>query len=515
MPRFLSFSLVVGAATSLAVLPGCRDDHGPTGGPTTTTSLAPAASLSGSGAETASATTTIPDAKLAGAIDESFALDPVLSSSGVHASVANGSVTLSGTVPTLGAKWRAARLADTFKGATSLTSGIAVSPSARPDTEIANAVNDAIKGDPATRSGKVDASSSAATVTMRGTADSYLQRELMADAASRVPGVQEVNTLAVIISRAASRSDAEATADVMERFGDDALLDGTRIAVGVHGGEAVLSGIVGSLAQRDAAVHDSQIAGVTAVDSHGLHVDWRQNERESASARRPLPSDQHLVEAVGRSLSGDFRVGFPLPRIHVDQGVVTLSGNVTDFRAGKEANRDARGVSGVWRVEDRTVVAPARRENDATIQAQVQEGIHNDTAAPDSPRVRVVTANATVTLDGAVASEGEKKLLEEDVEDVPGVVAVENHLHVKGYGPETHVVPAGSIRRGVVERIFWDPRVETGRVTVDVSSGGEATLSGVLPSAAEVRAANDDAIRAGAEHVINRIRVAGPPLGSP
>ena len=50
------------------------------------------------------------------------------------------------------------------------------------------------------------------------------------------------------------------------------------------------------------------------------------------------------MDAVSRRLSSDVRVRDQIPSVRVEQGVVTLSGNVVDFRAASAAERDARGV---------------------------------------------------------------------------------------------------------------------------------------------------------------------------
>jgi osmotically-inducible protein OsmY len=60
----------------------------------------------------------------------------------------------------------------------------------------------------------------------------------------------------------------------------------------------------------------------------------------------------------------------------------------------------------------------------------------------------------------------------------------------------------------VNEKIFWDPRVGTGPVTVAVDRDGDVTLTGIVDTWGEVRAANADAVLAGAAHVTNRLRVA-------
>jgi len=231
-----------------------------------------------------------------------------------------------------------------------------------------------------------------------------------------------------------------------------------------------------------------------------------------AATERRLPTDAHIASAVNRSLSDDLQVGVQVPTVLVEHDVVTLSGNVMDFRAKNAADRDARLVSGVLRVEDRTTALPAMRQSDATIQKQVMWGVYNDVAVPDARNIRVKTASAKVTLQGAVASQEEKKVIERDAEEVPGVVAMEDDLQVQGYGPQTHVAAPEAIRHRAIEDIFWDPRVEAGRVAVDVGPDGDVTLSGVVDSWGEARAASNDAVASGAAHVIDRIRVADTPV---
>jgi osmotically-inducible protein OsmY len=217
-----------------------------------------------------------------------------------------------------------------------------------------------------------------------------------------------------------------------------------------------------------------------------------------------------VADAVRRNLATDVRVDDQVPTVRVEKGIVTLSGNVMDFRARNAAARDARQVRGVWRVEDAMVVLPAKRETDATIQKQVASSVYNDPALPDARNLKIMTEGAKVTLQGAVASPEEKKVIEGDVEEVPGVIAVDNRIQVQGYGADTHVASAESLRHGIIEAIFWDPRIGMDQVTVDTSPAGDVTLGGVVGSWGEMHAANDDAVKAGAARVDNRIRVVSP-----
>jgi osmotically-inducible protein OsmY len=443
------------------------------------------------------------------AIEAAILRDPVLHSQSIQVSVVKGQVALEGSVPTLAAKRRAGQLAGSFKGASSLDDRILVSTPARPDADVAKDVTDAIKRDPATREANVQVTSSGGKVTLRGTVSSSTQRELLDERASRVLGVHEV-TLEVV-SVASPPGDAETSAAVTDRLRDDARLDGTQVAVVVHGRIASISGAVGSLAQRDAAMEDARVSGVGQVDADALRVDWRESDRARVAAQRPVPSDSHIADVVRRGLADDARVGARLPEVRVDQGVVTLSGDVMDFRAGKAAARDASGIRGVWRVDDRMTVVPAARESDATIEDQVQRSIYDDAAAPDARKVQITTANARVTLRGPVASPEERQMIENDAEEVPGVIAVDNDLQVQGYGPGTHAVSQASIRDRVVESVFWDPRIQGDKVATDVAPNGDVTLTGLVYSPEESRDASEDAVTAGAAHVSNHIRVAPSP----
>jgi osmotically-inducible protein OsmY len=291
----------------------------------------------------------------------------------------------------------------------------------------------------------------------------------------------------------------------MAGFADDARLDRTHLTAQVHGRDAVLVGVVGSLAQRAAALEDAREAGAATVDAGEVRIDASAPAAD-LGADRPPPDDAHVADVLRRTLSGDPRLGGQAPSVRVQLGAVTLSGTVIDFRAKRAANRAARGVSGVVGVEDRMTVLPVKVESDASIQKQVLESVYSDTVVSDAPNVQITTQRARVTLRGRVASPEEREAIQTDAEEVPGVVAVDDSLEVEGYGRGTHAASAEAVRHDVIEAIYWDARVEVGRVQVSALADGSVTLSGTVDSASQSRAAAEDAIGAGAVHVENRIR---------
>lgn len=396
----------------------------------------------------------VSDARLAAAIQRAIQRDAVLGAQPVQVSVLNGKVSLAGSVPTLADRWRASRVAGTFKGATSVDNGIVVNAIARSDEEIGSSVDDAIRANRVTRSTQVHASSLGGAVTIRGSAESPSQREELSEVAARVPGVRRV-ALAINLPPE-SRGDAQVSADVRNRLEHDARLDGAPVAVAVSRGTATLSGVVGSLFQHDAAVADASVSGVTNVNAGALRVDWFANEQVRAAEERTPPTDATIAEAVRTALLTDAEVGTVLPSVSVESSVVTLVGPVSDFPAAEAAVRDAYRVWGVRRVDARM-------------------------ALPEE----------------SVAS---------DVEGAPGVVDVQDKGPGGGARPPLRSPQA--IEDCVNENIFWDPRVGTGPVTVAVDRDGDVTLTGVVDTWGEVRAANADAVLAGAAHVTNRLRVA-------
>ena len=380
-------SLVLGAAAiCIAVETGCKSEHDPAAtwpAPETVDSTAalPMPSVPPSADDTSNVGAPIPDTRLTSAIVESFEREPALRTQHVHVSVTHGAVMLGGTVPTLAAKWRAAKLVDDFKGASSIIDDLRVSTAARRDTEIAGEVGDALKSDPATRKAKVAASLNQGKVTLRATVDSFSQRELLRHAVSRARRVQ-ARDLAVTIVRPSPRSDVQLVADLTDRLHDDARLDGTRLAVDVRGRDATLSGILGSLMQRDAAAEDAGVAWAATVDTRRVRIDWRQSPPALVGAERPPLSANHEADAVRRALASDERLGGQLPTVSADLGVATITGNVIDFRAKKAAVGDARRVSGVSPIDDQMTVLPAKVESDATIQRQLTWAMYNDEAIP-------------------------------------------------------------------------------------------------------------------------------------
>jgi osmotically-inducible protein OsmY len=197
--------------------------------------------------------------------------------------------------------------------------------------------------------------------------------------------------------------------------------------------------------------------------------------------------DMEITDAVENEIMFDQAV--PLAKIDVNaaNGVVTLSGTVTNLLAKRRAGRLAEAVKGVTSVINRIDVAPVAERPADEIRADVNNALLLDPAT-ESYNVETAAANGVVTLTGTVQSWQERQLAEKVAAGVRGVIAVRNNLDVN-YRADR---PDSDIRNDIQEALRWDTLVDHGLIDVSVDDG-EVTLTGTVGSAAEKTRAITDA----------------------
>ena len=118
----------------------------------------------------------------------------------------------------------------------------------------------------------------------------------------------------------------------------------------------------------------------------------------------------------------------------VDGGNVTLFGQVTRPTLKSDAERAVKGIEGVERVDNRIEVLPLS-PNDDQIRRAVYRAIYGTTGLDRYglravPTIHIIVKNGHVTLEGAVANEGDKNLANIKANGVAGVFSVTNNLQV-------------------------------------------------------------------------------------
>lgn len=469
------------------------------------------------------------DTQIADAVEDELMLDPTMPYQGIDVGAVQGVVTLSGTVDNMLAKQRAASIARTIKGVSAVVNKIEVIPGRlKTDAEIREDIETALLHNPATEFYEIDTRVSHRVVTFSGTVQSWQERELAEKTAMGVSGVAEIKN-EIDVNYAAERSDTEILTDVRSRLRWDALVDGGLIDVSVNDGEVMLSGTVGSAAERHIAMADAWVNGVKGVDAEALKVArWARN-KEMRKEKYVIKPDEKVEDAIKKALLFDPRVISLNIEPEVTNGVATLRGEVKSADAKMAAAQDARNTVGVADVNNRLKVRPTSRVGDAELQSRAVEALRSDPYV-DRFEISVDVKNGIATLSGAVDTYFEKTEAETTVSRTAGIIGVENNLTVQDtadpyvydpyvdnqyirdyewyrYQPPTYSFDRDrEIRDNIQDQIWWSPFVDKDQVTITVENG-VATLTGKVDSWSEYHAAAENAWEGGARWVDNDLSV--------
>lgn len=472
----------------------------------------------------------IPAKEIAAAVENELYHDVVLSLDDVGVRVERGTATLTGAVASLMAKQRAAEVARTVKGVTTVVNKLAVRPSVQRDAdEIEAAISRALVVSPATEAFQVQVQAELdGSVRLSGNVDSWTERELVERVASTVVGVTGINN-ELQVRYAGYRPDTEIAAEVERMLQWDAYIEDGRIDVDVRNGVVTLSGLVGSAAEKERARRIGWTAGTKDVIAKGLRVSV---DGVDGMAKRPRQlSDANIESAVKGRLWISPYIPETSVDVLVDGGVVTLSGTVDSLKAKRAAASIAAQTSGVSYVRNRLRVRPsAPIPSDAELTNRIEGALAANTTM-EAYEIAVDVHRGAVTLSGEVDSWFEKGVADDVAASVRGVRAVDNDLRVENtaerlasdpyvdtwsiydydwYQP-AHVTiwkQDAILEEEIENELWWSPFVDANEVNVTVENG-VATLVGSVDSFAESSAAQENAFEGGAAGVINKLNIEG------
>lgn len=178
---------------------------------------------------------------------------PFLNSSEIGVAVKNGIVTLSGTVDSYSKKLSAERAAKKVAGVKAIAEEIqiAVSPGYRKtDTEIADAVFNALKWHSAVPEEKVKIKVEDGVVTLEGVLEWEYQRASARVAIQNLSGVRSVINLITIKPKL---NPIELEQKITEAFRRNATVDASKVRVSTIGTKVILTGTVRSFAESEDA----------------------------------------------------------------------------------------------------------------------------------------------------------------------------------------------------------------------------------------------------------------------
>jgi osmotically-inducible protein OsmY len=214
------------------------------------------------------------------------------------------------------------------------------------------------------------------------------------------------------------KTDAQIRDDVVEELRwDPQITEPDAIGVAVVDGAVTLTGHTSTYAEKLAAARAAErVYGVKAV-ANDIKVQLSGLPRDDSDIARAIA---HVLE---------WNVQVPEGRVHaeVENGWVTLEGDVEYDYQRREVDRMVRQVRGVTGVLNHiTVNPPVTPER---VQAAIEESFKRE-AEIDARHVRVDVTDHTAKLYGQVHSLAEANSAVAAAATAPGVASVENHLAV-------------------------------------------------------------------------------------
>jgi osmotically-inducible protein OsmY len=213
-----------------------------------------------------------------------------------------------------------------------------------------------------------------------------------------------------------------------------------------------------------------------------------------------MKSDLELRHDVERELEFDPSVDARNIGVMVKNGVVTLTGYVSNYGEKWRAERIAKRVAGVSALANDIEVRLSKERTDADIAESARAALKLDNRIP-ADRVKVIVDHAWITLEGTVDYYYQKSAAESDVRYLDGVKGVTNALAV------TPKVSPTEIRAKIEEALKRSAQLDASRITVE-TEGSKVILSGNVRSWTEREEAELAVWAApGVTQVENRIKV--------
>jgi hyperosmotically inducible protein len=226
--------------------------------------------------------------------------------------------------------------------------------------------------------------------------------------------------VAVFAQQPAASADQQVKMRVEQRLSQKKVRG---IKVDAHDGSITLTGAMPSVGAKEDMVAD--ILKVEGVKEVVAEVTIGKAESDRALGER-------VADQVRRST---YFTIFDDVDINVENGVVTLSGYVTQPIKSDDLARRASHVDGAQDFVNHLEVLPVSLLDDR-LRNTIANAIYRDPAFSNYasqavPPIHIVVRNSRVLLTGVVNNEVERRQAENIIRNIPGVFGVQNNLRVE------------------------------------------------------------------------------------
>jgi osmotically-inducible protein OsmY len=217
------------------------------------------------------------------------------------------------------------------------------------------------------------------------------------------------------------KTDGEIRSDVLAELERNPRIGNSEIAVTVKHGAVTLNGIVATLDEKTCAERAvKNIKGVRAI----------ANDIEVRLAEQMLQADERIAEQIGRLLSWYSSLRNMDVNAEVDDGRVTLTGEVDFLYQKALAGERVAELGGVAAVSNQIRIRQRHAIDEQEVKRQIMAALHRH-ASIEASGIQVVIADGEVKLEGTVGAYRERDLVVEAVRATSGVRDIVDNLKVK------------------------------------------------------------------------------------
>jgi len=213
-------------------------------------------------------------------------------------------------------------------------------------------------------------------------------------------------------------SDKTLRQAVMDELEWDPSFNAQHIGVAVDEGVVTLTGHVASYIERLAAEKAvKRVKGVRAI-AEEIEVRFPSDKKTS---------DDQIAKRALDVIAWDSTIPKDKIQIKVQNGFVTLAGEVDWFYQRDDAEAAVRKLTGVKGLSNEIKVKPQVRGTD--IKQRIETALKRN-AEVEADAIKVTVQEGRVILDGKVKAWYERELAERTAWSAPGVISVEDRISI-------------------------------------------------------------------------------------